>query len=289
MKKREVITLLVLSCVLLPGALAPMLMRLRATGQKTACEAHLRGIAAGLVQYELQNGGKAWAHPALSRQTVQYVGVMSYRNISGGPIDRTESIGSYVTRTGMSPTQLTVSRFMWSLVNARIEQGDTFVCPGSSDWAAGGGDWAGKRYLAHELFDFGGWDTCSYGMQVPFGLKAQLEPRAPSSVILADKGPWSSCAEEGRSRKVPHSSPSTATHEEWAAFNSTNHRTRGQNIASLDGAVMFLDTPIADGDNIYTAWALPGTSTGNCRTGIAPSTDNPSILPSGATDTLLYP
>lgn len=275
--------------VALPVVLLPMLLKLRAGSKVTVCEANLRTIGASLsVQAINREDEGVWWHKSTSAEPIRYVGLMDYTLVQEGPRSRSISIEAYTEQAGKPPKDLSTSRLIWQSLLAAADPGTvsspvgvtTFVCPGSSDVPARGEYIAGKWVQPKSLFDFGNWQTCSYGVQVPFGGVGRPGMQSPAKMaILADKGPWSRVAEISRQSPAGGKIPAKSQRE-WAQHNSPNHGAKGQNVYFGDGRVEYVSTPLAGvhGDNIYTAWRVdPNDSAFEIRTGYPPSLKYPRI------------
>jgi len=276
----------------------PIIVRVRAHSHVTVCQAHLRMIgSAHNVAAIKRHGDGTWVQVPTSGP-IRYVGLMDYKHVQDGPRNRSVSIEDYIHKTEALPRELTTSRFIWETLFVSSDSlsypltTDNFVCPASDDRAAKGEFIAGQWRLPRDLFDFGDWGTCSYGLQVPFGAVARPGVNAPAHMpLLADKGPWSRLAEVSRGLPTEQRLHYPADGK-WTQYNSPNHKGRGQNIFFGDGHIQYATSPLGgvDKDNIYSSWQAPTSGLDHdVRTGHPPSLRDSALLPSGPTDTLIYP
>jgi prepilin-type processing-associated H-X9-DG protein len=186
-----------------------------------------------------------------------------------------------------------------------------YICPSSGDVedllrnTVGGISAACQP--AVNRFDFSGYNTLSYGYQLPYGEKGKpREGMDPRVVITADKGPYYADGGEGlpgsntrhdkRSAVEPPSdwlSSGAASILErpmtdWRRYNSRNHAGDGQNVTFVDGHVSFEKRPIVgvNFDNIYTLQSdfdKPAT-----YIGMVPNADQP-LGPLTQTDSFIVP
>lgn len=240
----------------------PSLARFRELSKRLVCSVNLQGIGAVAGIYAQANNGE-WMVPPFKKSVVDRDGV-DYVNdtsmINRPPSDPGE-VGfdrswESTSETDQFPfagsTAISTTRAFWMLVRSGDVHVQQFVCPSSYDMP----DDAEDLSL---YYDFEGYDSISYGYQVPYG----PSPTRPNDVAhkgrihAADKGPfytqtWISWTYQGR--EVGIDSPPEA----WRRFNSPNHggfrNGEGQNCLYPDGSVSFQSKPIVgvDYDNIYT-------------------------------------
>ena len=300
MTRRDVIICISVLPLLLIFSFVNIMWRSYHTSLRATCAANLMNMSSGLGKLQSDSNllalADAWAAlDALETRDTNYVGFMSYKRDRNGPRSRQESVKPSLGEAGAGAVDMSCGRFMWDLVRLRLLTPRNFICPASNDYPAEGSSTAGGQLSPPELYDFDGWRTCSYGMQVPLGRNGKVLCNIFSSSLplFADKGPWSQAAEEGPGGPPKLSRAQSVNQQDWTPFNSPNHGGAGQNVLSMGGTGTWVSKPIvgAKGDNIYTAWDLSEPNpTSRVEYGIAPDRDkNRGLTSQGDTDTLIYP
>ena len=269
--------------LLLLFVVLPSLFRSRGEAKQAMCSANLRGIGQGMHIYA--NDNYEWfphhyyeptylESSVPAQHGVRWVGAMGSNRF----LSITEE-----TLKDKSPDWSHPSRSLFLLVIAGMSTPGEFVCPDSGDrpddlrnrGSDTGGPGADQAALPGKTrFDFRGYDSLSYGYQLPYARRGK--PRATLDVrmpIAADKGPYYESGGEGlagtgtvRDRRshvdAPQAWSSQSADEirrippaQWRPYNSRNHaKGDGQYVLFVDGHVEFLKTPIVGVhyDNIYT-------------------------------------
>jgi hypothetical protein len=184
---------------------------------------------------------------------------------------------------------------------------DLFVCPASGDEPLDADDYLRIYEIDEKPIirnDFDAYDQCSYGYQVPYGVKGRpVAHRDPRMVLVADKGPFGKVIETGGDvtalaaalDALDAGALDTMPPEQWRKFNSPNHggagRGDGQNTLFTDTHVEFSNKPTVgiDGDNIYTRWrTADDPAVSNRAKGVVPGLGK-KLGPFSDTDSLIYP
>ena len=255
----------------------------RRPSRRAVCATNLRGIGQGMHIYA--NDSYEWFphhyyEPTYLRDAVpaqhgvRWVGTMGSNDF----LRITEQ-----TSKAKSPKRSHPSRSLFLLVIYGMATPQMFICPDSgdhgddlrnrgSDAGSPGADHAAQPAVTR--FDFRGYDSLSYGYQLPYARRGK--PRATLDVrtaIAADKGPYYESGGEGlagtgtiRDRRsavdAPQAWSSQSADEihrippaQWRPYNSRNHAMGdGQYVLFVDGHVDFMKRPIVGVhyDNIYT-------------------------------------
>lgn len=291
---------------LLAAILLPSLSRARELAKRAVCVSNLRVLGQG--QHIYANDHQEWfathyfepkydLKKTPPEHGVRWVGAMG----------SSETLRITEDTTRKSPDRNHPSRSMFLLINAAINTPKQFICPSSGDAEdtlrnqKDGRSFAGQPGI--DRFDFLGYNSISYGYQLPFGPRAK--PRQGLDVrmaMMADKGPYYARGEDGldgtvRDRRsavqppAPPAQPQDLFHwrtEQWKPFNSRSHFQEGQNVLFFDGHADFNKTPVCgvNKENIYTI--QPDHSVGNMFAGLAPDVQ-PPIGPLTETDSFIVP
>ena len=164
---------------LLISILLPSLARARELSKRAVCAANLKGMGTGFYTYANENADQ-WPVADGARATVsgstaiKYVGMGTKRGQKSNPL---------AGETFSSDSVVSTSRNLWTLVRMQISTQKSFVCPSSDDSA-------NEDETPQAYWDFGAknqdittvasadqareaWNTCSYGYQVPYGMRAK--------------------------------------------------------------------------------------------------------------------
>ncbi|TWT42028.1 hypothetical protein RAS1_31550 [Phycisphaerae bacterium RAS1] len=271
----DLITWLIVLAILI-SILLPSFSRARELAKRAVCASNLQGIGQALAIYANDNHERFPQHyyEALAGagvpgdHGVTWVGTMG----SSSTLSITDA-----TSPSRSPRAGHPSRSLFLLVTAGMATPQMFVCPRSGDLEdnlrndSTGGSVGCQPGVTR--FDFKGYNSLSYGYQMPFGPAAKPTTKLDvRMVIAADKGPYYTSGGDGldgtrttRDARSPSQPPADWTSRplndllalnpgEWRRYNSRNHDTEGQNILFVDAHVDFAKKPIygVNNDNIYT-------------------------------------
>ena len=273
---------LLLILIVLIAILLPSIARARQLAKRAVCSANLRGIGQGMHIYSNDNmewfphhyyeaDHKKDATPP--EHGVRWVGTM-------GSSDSLK-ISEHEKK---SPKRSHPSRSLFLLIIQGMCMPMQFVCPSSGDVDddlrnfgpdTGGADRVMASRPGKDRFDFRGYDTLSYGYQLPYGPRGRPSQGLDVRVaVAADKGPYyqsggpglagSNTTRDERSSVNPPAGwverDSQISDDEWRPYNSRNHRGEGQNVLFLDVHVSFAKVPLVgvNRDNIYTIQSKKG-------------------------------
>lgn len=265
---------------LLIAILLPSFARARELAKRAVCAANLRGIGQSIHIYS--NDNWEWFphhyYETTYRQTagrrehgVRWVGTMGSNDF----LKITEDTAR------KSPKRNHPSRSLFLLITQGSSTTKQFICPSSGDvedelrnHAVSSRDpTRGAAQPGINRFDFRGYNTLSYGYQLPYGDKGRPTQNLDVRMaIMADKGPYYAAGGAGlagtntvRDKRSDVSPPEawaqrserdilTTDSKNWRPYNSRNHRGEGQNVLYIDDHVDFNKRPLVgiNNDNIYT-------------------------------------
>ena len=272
---------LLLVLFVLIAILLPSLARARELAKRAVCSANQRGFGQGMHIYS--NDNLEWfphhyyeadhENGTPPEHGVRWVGAMGSNDFL--------KISEHEKK---SPKRSHPSRSLFLLIIQGTNVPAQFICPSSGDVEDElrnyGPDASGNaRVMASQpgidRFDFRGYDSLSYGYQLPYGPHAR-----PSQVldvrvaVAADKGPYyqsggpglagSNTTRDERSSVNPPAAWAgrdvQISNDESRPYNSRNHRGEGQNVLYMDMHLAFAKSPLAglNGDNIYTIQGKKG-------------------------------
>ncbi len=287
---------------LLISILLPSLARARELAKRVVCMSNLKGIGNSCHIYANENYDLFPVSPH-NPTSVTFVGAIGEK-------------GSAVTQGGVAidfttnDSNVSTTACMWILVSEGNTSPGQFYCPSSNDV---------KDATARtgSMYDFTGYNTVSYGFQIPFNVRNNARPGSagdPRLAVAADKGPYaeigtqlgsgSTSGQVGFSERqttpsggAGYPQPNTQI-DLYRPYNSPNHGGRGdgegQNVLYADSHAEFAKTPEAgaEGDNIYTMGpTFGGIQGGLPATGMYPGRDGAQYggTNDSPTDTLIYP
>ncbi|MHC4443246.1 MAG: type II secretion system protein [Planctomycetota bacterium] len=285
------------------------LIKLRHQERIKICATNLQQLAVGFYTHggDSSDGWPiAYPFPKPTKDEiglVKYVGVIGKDEPTRGRANDHDygSPGRFMIDNSRPPKELSTTRNFWAMVRLGAASPKLFICPSSDDvinndnnphlyWDFGFGD---------ENKDAKGqnpWSQCSYGYQVPYGsYGSPNSDRQQDMPLAADKGPFSGAYEAGMTNPGTPTADIKSGSDQWAPWNSPNHRGEGQNILFADSHAEFFNKPIAGvaNDNIYTRWSsAAGVSDNNDRPhhprvqGTPPTSNE---IPWSNTDSLIYP
>ena len=303
---------------LLISILLPSLSRARELSKRLVCASNIKGIGTSAKIYANDYNEK-WMVPPFKQSSIGDPGINYIKQgevIAKWP--RANEAGEVgfermIPTTSETPSfpdagseDVSVTRAYWMMVRSGDITVAQFICPSSTDESD-------ETENIDLYYDFEGYETISYGYQVPFGPR-DTRPREGMDnrqILAADKGPFYLASsvpnwDVGLDGAITtNDSPKT-----WKAFNSPNHGGRlngeGQNCLYADGHAKFQRTPAVgiDSDNIYTLMTDEfGSVEGFNRihgytVHESPGTNSPfpgqnvfgtSLQAFSSTDTLIYP
>lgn len=286
---------------LLISILLPSLARARELAKRVVCMSNLKGIGNSCHIYANENYDLFPVAPH-NPTSVMFVGAVGERGsaaIAGGE-------GTDFTT---SDSNVSTTACMWILVREGGTSPGQFFCPSSNDEKD-----ATQR--TGSMYDFTGYNTVSYGFQIPFNTRNNARPGSsvdPRLAVAADKGPYAEIGiqlGEATSGQIGFNerpaTPNSATGfpgpqmqlDLFRPFNSPNHGGRGdgegQNVLYADSHAEWTRTPEAgaEGDNIYTMGpTFGGNQGGQPQNGMYPGRDGAQYngQNDSPTDTLIYP
>ncbi len=316
MNKRKGFTLIELLVViaiiaLLIAILLPSLARARELSKRTMCGQHLKSVGTAAELYA--SDYKTWPIPA-QKPTCDYSSAtvtdyVSWRVPTGAngymgggmqsPATAAKYAAAFLIRANLwsnaavdttNATQVAVSRSLWLLIRGDRAEPKIMICPSSDsdrpDPMKEGPATTDRVHGPDYYYDFGGWRTCSYGYQIPFGSPDQNGCRPgggadPRLAVMADKSPFSKRGDtatnsDGGADNLIQPTPDSAVTTtyslsgrtlgllipdskpaDWKRGNSPNHggagNGEGENVYRMDGSVKFENKPCMgiDNDNIY--------------------------------------
>ncbi len=286
---------------LLISILLPSLARAREITKRAVCASNLRGIGQGMKVY--------------SNDNYDWFPTSPFNDTTSGTNTNGVSFFEYMGFNLMS--QLTTanydnahpSRSLFMVVIDGTCTAKQFICPSSGDSEDDLRNYVGSQWRAAQLgqdrYDFRGYNTLSYGYQLPFGPKAKPnENLDPRMALCADKGPyfqagaslpWPGDVKDGAGplglgNQITIAATADlilkADMEKFKNYNSRNHAMEGENVLFVDGHVDFNKRPIVgvNYDNIYTIqsnYTLLGSLNG--------TTPSDNFGPYTNTDSLIVP
>jgi prepilin-type N-terminal cleavage/methylation domain-containing protein len=305
-RKRSGFTLIELLVVvaiiaLLISILLPSLARARELAKRVVCMSNLKGIGNSCHIYANENFDLFPVAPH-NQSSVTFVGAIGTKGsaaIAGGVGEDFNLNDSQVSTTGC----------MWILVREGGTSPGQFFCPSSNDEKD-----ATER--TGSMYDFTGYNTVSYGFQIPFNVRNNARPGSsadPRLAVAADKGPYAEIGTQlgqatsgqvGFSERqttptaaAGYPQPNTQL-DLYRPYNSPNHGGRGdgegQNVLYADSHAEFTKVPEAgaEGDNIYTMGpTFTGNEGGIPQSGMYPGRDGAQFSGTNdsPTDTLIWP
>jgi prepilin-type N-terminal cleavage/methylation domain-containing protein len=252
---------------LLISILLPSLARAREMAKRTVCDANLKGIGTATHTYAASNQNQ----------------FMMARS-KGNPT---------ATQTNPVYQDGTATENLYMLVRgSKTCTPKTFICPSSEDTPLDAIDWNTRT-------NFGGYNKCSYGYQVPYGRFGRMKTDSDGDMaMLADKGPWGAIQENSKTWVAPAVVPNqNSGPDRWRPYNSVNHGGfgdgEGQNVLYNDAHADWAQSPLVGvaKDNIYSGWTtvVPAERfIGVCPGNRAPCTIL-NAAPQSDTDSLIYP
>ncbi|HSW44819.1 MAG TPA: prepilin-type N-terminal cleavage/methylation domain-containing protein [Phycisphaerae bacterium] len=290
---------------LLISILLPSLARARELSKRSVCASNLKGMGTGFYTYANENADQWPIANSLSATTerqsrTQYAGVMGSK--------RGSTVNANDGETLSTESQVSTSRNLWTLIRMQISSPKSFICPSSDD---GANDEEAPQYF----WDFGkgalttvgtgqkdvAFGQCSYGYQVPYGLRGRpSSDRDLRMALAADKGRYSGPIEAGKTAADSTGLQSMAfdrSPDDWKKWNSPNHggydQGEGQNILYADAHVEWQAKPCSGVgyDNVYTGWATSVGAMADRVRGVIPTGTANQLggAPASDTDTLIYP
>lgn len=266
----SIVEALAVAAMLAVGAVLvlPVLGGLRLRIDQGSCRRQLQLASAALRQYASANAG-AFPTCGYGPGTVDF-------SVIGWNVDQQ-------ARQANSN-----SRNLFLAVRLKYVQPRMLVCPATDDEPAPLRG-AGSTYHDFAVGSGQGYrNRLSYSYHLQFaGRKGQpgcpiRADSPPGMALLADRSPMLVYpgGPVGGGTVAQYVGLPAATPAEWA--NSFNHNCAGQNVAFVDGRVLWFDRPTAgvDDDNIYTVWLGPDRQGGDV---------DRASMPQGPTDSFLVP
>lgn len=284
---------------LLISILLPSLSRARELAKRAVCSANLRGIGQSQHIYanDNQESFPTETHAQPGAGTDEQHAVTYVQQIANA------GYSSAVSTVASLSSNQNPSRSMFIMVVQGQSTPKQFICPSSGDTEDNLRNLVGATEQAAQpginRYDFKGYNTLSYGYQIPYGRKGKpregLDSRMP---VNADKGPFFDVGTSAANGTVPDRATTVtpanfgtadqilrADADRWRPYNSRNHNGEGQNLLFVDGSVRFEKKPIVgvNNDNIYT-YQNPGYTFENSLVGAAPingrgpRTDTDSVI-----------
>ncbi len=260
---------------LLVVILLPSMSRGRQRAKRAVCAANQRGIGVALHIYS--NDNEDWMPHHYYEPTYDATKVPPEHGVRWVGTMGSNDFLKVTEDSKQSPKRSHPSRSLFMLVINGTSSPKQFICPSAGDREDPLTNYRGAEQIAAQpmvnRFDFRGYDTLSYGYQLPYGQKGKpREGLDPRMVIVADKGPYYADGGEGlagsmtRRDKLSGMQPPKEwlasgdsailqrPESEWRSYNSRNHTGEGQNVTHVDGHVSFQGRPLAgvNFDNIYT-------------------------------------
>jgi len=268
---------------ILATVLAFQLPSIREQARIDRCISNLKGLGTACYLYD---DGQSDAYPVPSFKPATEDGISQVIWAPGKiGFRRGQADDPKAGATTESDTEMSVTRGLWMLVRKGLRQSEDFICPSSQDRA-------NNDLNPGNFWDFRSWNECSYGYQIPYGRKGR--PRTDWDaymVFLADKGPFGAALEAGMPNPGIPTPGVDSDETTWQAWNSPNHKGKGQVVLYADAHAEFKATPIVGvaQDNIYTRWSdgTGGAADINVRIHGTPPTGREA--PFGQTDSLIYP
>lgn len=321
--KRKGFTLIELLVVvaiiaLLISILLPSLSRAQEQARRATCAANLSGIGKSAYIYSNDNRDSFPIHyyqttGATTTGAPGQNGVQWFKKIGFSASMPSGPLGTSTNAT--LATQTHASRSLFLLIINGDSAPKQFICASAGDTEDDLRNGTGSNLQTAQpginRFDFKGWNTLSYGYQIPFGPKGQPRNNRDSRMPLAaDKGPYFQAGATANAQLTggfpddtsglemddPTTFANASTEEallrlsndQWRLYNSRNHGNDGQNVLFVDGHAEFVRKPIVGvaNDNIYTAQTalnnpvkvMLGQMSGDSANGLGPSTNTDSVI-----------
>lgn len=295
---------------LLISILLPSLARARELSRRSVCAANLKGMGTGFYTYANENND-IWPIADGATATTEGVSVITYAgNMMGSKRGSNADITAGETFGYPTPgeTAISNSRNLWTLIRLQISSPKSFVCPSTDDgpndedtpqayWDFGRGNATSAR--ADATMSATAWKQCSYGYQVPYGLRGRpSSDRDQRMPMAADKGPYSGKLDGGKTDEPNPRDPNLpvdASPEQWKRWNSWNHggvdQGEGQNVLFAGAHVEWVSKPCIGigSDNLYTRWSAANADLNGRVRGNAPQSPTATYAPMTDTDSLIYP
>ena len=196
---------------------------IRQVGRRNGCAYKLGKVGAGMTMYSSAHDGSL---PAVA-------------TVAGAPWWK---VGSQEKENNSN------TRHLWLLVKGNYVSAKDFVCPGRKKCAPVNID---PSQLV-QLNDFPSRNNITFSYLIPG--KTTERNTASTNVLMADLNPIfeNFCAAESTASYKRKNFSKIAVGEKLLNMMSTSHRNDGQNILLGDGSVMFQESRLVSGDDIYT-------------------------------------